>query len=96
MRVEIYEDYFVDIDEYNHTLKRKVPERVSKADPSKMTKARDEVIGYFPNMQQSIRKVIFREAMLLPDTVDLQQYITKLEEIEDGISQQYEGKAGSK
>lgn len=52
--VELIDDYFVEIDEYNHTLKKRFKGKTKNGEP----KASEKIIGYFPNLVSCVERVL--------------------------------------
>lgn len=51
--VELFDNYFVEVDELNHTLKQ----RYIGKDKDKNDKEAERIIGYFNNMKQCVEKL---------------------------------------
>lgn len=52
--VELIDDYFVEVDELNHTLKQRFEGKTKEGEP----KASERIIGYFPNLISCVERVV--------------------------------------
>lgn len=83
MRVDIDSEYWVGVDEYNHTLYKHNPGgyefKDKKSGDVKIKGATDEAIGYYPDMKQCIKKVIELKLSTSDDVVSLEEYLERLD-----------------
>lgn len=79
--IHITEDFKVEVDECNHTLYqyREGGEEVTVGKyKGSISKPKWEVVGYYPNLQQAIRKVIFLKGLTGNESLTLQECIDRL------------------
>lgn len=89
--VVINEKYRVKIDELNHVLEQlREGGEVIKVGAKKgqISESNWYTEGYYPNLQQCLRRVMYLEATLVPDC-DLNGYIAYLERLESKFNKEY-------
>ena len=52
--VELIDDYFVEVDELNHTLKKRFEGKTKDGEP----KVSEKIIGYFPNLTACMERTV--------------------------------------
>lgn len=73
MKIIIDEEFLIDVDELNHTLKQKYKAKGRDG----QEKEAEKVIGYFPDIEQCIERYIdVHQKLLTPDkAVTLRKYV---------------------
>ena len=73
MKIKLDHDFFIDVDDLNHTLKQKYTATSKNGEESEAEK----VIGYFPDVEQCVERYIdMRQELLKPDkAVTLREYV---------------------
>lgn len=82
--IKIDDKYKIEVDEYNHQLFKYSAggEMITVGKyKDQESKARWEPSGYFPNVNQCLRKIIFLESLGQDDS--LQQYVDRLEALDE-------------
>lgn len=54
IRIELLDDYFIDVDELNHTLKK----RYVGEDKKGNKKDAEKIIGYFPDTKACVERIV--------------------------------------
>lgn len=86
-RVDINDKYFVEIDNYNHTLyvNQEVTNRKTK------TKAiKPVIIGYYPNMKLCLKAIKRHELSDITSRLTLNEYLATLNDIERKFANYYD------
>lgn len=52
--VELIDDFFVEVDELNHTLKQRFEGKTKEGEP----KSSERIIGYFPNLISCVERTV--------------------------------------
>lgn len=52
--VELIDDFFVEVDELNHTLKQRFEGKTKEGEP----KASERIIGYYPNLISCVERTV--------------------------------------
>lgn len=75
--IELIDDYFIEVDEMNHTLKK----RYSGKDKNGSDKEAEKVIGYFPDTKSCVERIV----RLIPldendgEVISMREYAEKAE-----------------
>lgn len=73
MKIKLDNDFHIDVDELNHTLKQKYQAKTRDGEDREA----ERVIGYFPSVEACVEKYIdIRQKLLKPDrVVTLREYV---------------------
>ena len=81
LKIEIDSVYFIEVDRYNHTLKRHVKGGVTKVIIGKIltTKDRIETLGYFGSVNEALRRYIKLETLDEAAKMGIENYVFRME-----------------
>lgn len=78
MRVNLGEDFYITVDNFNHTLFQSIPPKLK--DDGKYTKPREEVLGYYKDVPSAIKGLIRFKVASTELEVDLASYVEIVED----------------
>ena len=78
MKIVIDEEFYIDVDELNNTLKQKYKAKTKDGEDREA----ERVIGYFPSVEACIEKYIdMRQKLLKPrQAIELREYVSLVKE----------------